>query len=163
MKLFFIIALGIAFGVALIPAAYRLVIWLGGLPRGVAALFRSSVVKAAFVGVLAVFGAGALFVLADGIGDDQSHPVESDGEGLERRERRTRDSLLACSDSALLAQRNYRDSVSQQISRDFLEPDRSEGDSAWVAWKRRVEERERPVSAIERCLREPRTCEDYRD
>ena len=157
MKLFLIIALGIAFGIALIPAARRVVRWLAELPQS-ASRFRAGlpIIGLSLVG-LGVLALNMWYAQPKRSASEESYPQDSPA-----RQRYSHDSLLACSDSALLVQRDYRDSVTEQEASDLVEPSRSKGDSAWLAWKRRVDERKTPRNSFSVWLEGPQTCEDYR-
>lgn len=152
------IAVGIAFGVALIPVARRFVAMISST---LASLFHSmmrhrepvptrTLVAVAIIVVVASVATVGYFATRD-----RSIPRDAVYD-----QRWARDSALNCSDSALIAQRDSRDSANTAIQQDRFEPSRSSGDSAWLAWKKRVDSR-REMSGIGEFFKRMDSCDWY--
>ena len=156
IQLFLTIALGIAFGVALIPTARKALSFLGIVARGAQRVRRSRAFRGAVIGILVV----GIAVIALRVLQMRASQQAAAQRLAESSINFTHDSAAACSDSALIVQRNYADSVSRQTMADVFAPGRKDGDSAWLAWKRRRDERERPPSIT--LFPSLSTCDEFR-
>lgn len=138
MRLFLAIALGIAFGVAFIPAARWIVARAGRL---VAKGHAWRPPRRARVGMAGAFA--AIVVLWIAVREAETNdaakkarvPVYSSA-AYASAARAAGDSVEACSDSAALVQRQVNDLIWRRYVKDQYEP-RGVSDSAYLAWRHR--------------------------